>query len=180
MKNPENIPQEPADELSPTLDRLRRDQVFEVPENYFGQLEQDIHTRIAGQKRGGRNRVQWWVAVVAAAAMLGAVAFMFTWLYPGGEQADYSELAMVLQDKEAIYQYLLENGNVSEDNLYELSSPDELDQVMILPEDTIFPVQDSSGVTAGLSREIVMDSTISKDDILNYLLDEGVEVNPFE
>jgi hypothetical protein len=150
-----------------------------VPEGFFDTLPKLIDQRIAQlpEKKHTLTR-RLWVPVATVAAMLGLLAFLFWLLKPVEKEVDMSQYADVLRDHDAIIEYLIATDGIDQESLIEAVPENYCNSLNVLPYDSISPAADTNEYKGTKEVKLVLDSTITSDDILQYLMDEGVEAMP--
>jgi hypothetical protein len=153
-----------------------------VPEGYFEDLPNAILERVKQsetKKRAmpARSRRIYWLSTAIAAVISGMILLFFL-LRPSQEETDFGDLALILEDKEAILNYLINDADVDEETILASLSGEMCDELSVIPQDSIRPASDTASIKEHQEFKFQMDSSISADDILQYLMDEGVEVAP--
>jgi hypothetical protein len=174
--NDEHFQDEPD---SPLLDKLKNSGALQVPDGYFETLPQNIMKRIEELPAGSvKARQRYLYPVLAIAAMVGLMAFLFWLLKPVKVETERESVAQVLNDKEAILEYLIDNESIDEESLIGALSPENCDNLRLMPQDSILPAAGNTNNDKAPEASIVIDSTITSDDILQYLIEEGIDVSP--
>ena len=180
-KTPSDLNKE-EEKLPQFLEQLKSQDPFDVPEGYFDSLPDAIMDKVRKSQKEEvpvRHLTKRSIYVITAlAAVLGGIFLLFFLLTPDSKKDDYGDLALILQDKEAIMDYLINNTNVSDEEIFSVMSKELCNKLNVIPHDSIPPAQDTTAAAKPEAVPFKMDSTISKDDILQYLIDQGVEVVP--
>jgi hypothetical protein len=175
MKNEKNIPQnnQNGDDLPPIFKGLNKQESMNVPDGYFESLSEKIRQKIAQQPvKAGRTRPLYTIIIYAAASVAAVIALMvmFYFLMKPAENITnkkYTADNEMLQ--KAIEDYLLNTANVDEETIVD---------AMITGDDTI-PAAGTRYVSDSIAFEeqqgVAGDTTISRDDIIQYLLDEDFD-----
>ena len=119
-------------------------------------------------------------SVVGIAAMIGLMAFLFWLLKPEEIHKEKTKIADVLLDQDAILDYLAETDNLDEETIFSAFPDNRCENLKVVYTDPVLSVQDSILPETGNEELFALDSTITAEDILQYLLDEGFEVIPGE
>lgn len=153
--------------------QYQKDNFFKVPEGYFEKLPEDIQHRIESnkvieQKQSSNIRRITFISGLAAAVIIIALLFSFLIKKETDENTDISLFNL---SDQAITDYLADNTD--ENTLVEASNDDisffDADKLkdLLTSDDTIVPNKEN--------QSIEMDTTLKKDDILEYLLNENID-----
>jgi hypothetical protein len=146
---------------------------FKVPEGYFDTLQDQIMQKIHQPEKTSHRRL--WIPA-AVAAVLAACALMFFLLIPGHKSANEISSPVAYTYSDAVRDYL-ENQDIDEESIIAVMTDNQTDDINA--NDLINPISNDSipGVRK-TENTIQLDSTITNDDILQFLLDEGYEIDP--
>ncbi len=171
---------QPNDKENTSFDHLKKTTPFKVPENYFESLQDNVMSKIRTAEAGsnvssGRTR-RLWIPYAAAAAAIAAAFLLFFLLIPKSEEKPHA--SSMISYSSAIEQYLQNEGDLDSETimaaLLDEGSPSDL-----YTEELLLPISnDSIPGKSVKENEIILDTTISSDDILQYLLDEGYTIDP--
>jgi hypothetical protein len=162
------------------LDHLKNADTFKVPEGYFEQLPAQVLSKIRVTEKSSAQHTRirkLWLPITSAAAILGGCALLFFFLIPTKETPKGSA-SIDLSYPAAIEQYLQEEEALDEESIVAalVEGPNE---PMLNVNDLLQPVgNDSIPEKSKNTDPIILDSTITNDDILQYLLDEGYDFDP--
>jgi|WetSurMetagenome_2_1015567.scaffolds.fasta_scaffold427051_1 hypothetical protein len=171
---------EPGDKLSPLLQNLKKENPFQLPENYFEALPDQINSRIKSLKEKPTNQSSFFsrplYPILAVAAMFGLVALMFFLLIPSKKTGETEKLANNSENYNAIEDYLINNANIDEESIVNAIIDEDNNTPFILIGDSTLINNDS--IPKQNTIVFPSDTSISKDDILQYLLDEDLDIEP--
>ena len=172
MKNPESHNNKPF-EKGILPEYRQEDNPYKVPEGYFDSLQDQIMQKIRQEKKTTHRRL--WIPA-AVAAVLAACALMFFLLIPRQDSGNEITSPTEYTYADAVREYL-ENQDIDEESIIAVMNDNQNNEVNAL--DLISPISNDSipGVKKN-ENTIQLDSTITNDDILQYLLDEGFEIDP--
>lgn len=147
---------------------------FMVPANYFDELTDAIKSRLTEgkmlQKRPAYKKPLIYSVSTAAAVIL---FFLVFWIVISHLKKNNESIALTdAEYKEAITEYLEEN--LDEHTLIQMSS----DSVSIFDSRDMprLPITDDSLMVSFVSQSnFQFDSTVSKNDIIDYLLNENID-----
>jgi hypothetical protein len=182
MKKPKKIFEEsgPGDELSPLLQNLKKENPLRVPENYFETLPDQIKLKIKGLKDKPTKQSSFFsrplYPILAVAAMFGLVALMFFLLIPSKKTGRTEKLANNSENYNAIEDYLINTANIDEESIVNAIIDEDNNTPFMLTGDSTMINNDS--IPKQNTTVFPNDTTISKDDILQYLSDEDIDIEP--
>jgi hypothetical protein len=179
MKDENYIPDEKqnGDNLPPALKGLQGKDPFAVPEGYFDELPGRIMQRIGQQGSPSKLKLLFrrpMIPVSLAAAMIGLMIMFYFLLKPEEQNIRTNYLAENSQNVKAIEDYLLNSSDVDEDAIVEAIVDDQETPVINL-ENPFYTGNDSIPANKDKETVIPADTTITPDDIINYLLDEDYD-----
>lgn len=170
------------EELSPLLQKLKKNNPLIVPHNYFDSLSEDIFRKVQTAKTRSSAREIFlsvsWSRVVTVAAMIGIIAFLFYFLIPSNNYNKNEAIANYNTEYNAIEDYLLNTADIDEEAILAAMLENENDTPLLLFNDLDSISDDSIPVNKQKTPVFPADTTISPDDILQYLIEEEMELNP--
>lgn len=179
MKDPKQHNKQENKETT-SFDHLKTVNPFIVPDTYFNNLNNDVMSRIKATENREHKSFsvrRLWLPVSSAAAILAICALLFSLLIPDNERSNASG-EIELSYATAIEQYLREDGDLEEESIVTAMLADESDSKVTV-EDLIQPIgNDSIPGKKQQDNPIILDTTISNEDILQYLIDEGFDIDP--
>ncbi len=152
---------------------------FKVPENYFEELPQRIQERVSMSTRTDTKKtpvVKLLLYSAATAAAIGAVMLVF-WITrpPSNEKKLISHESTI--DADQITAYL--EDEVDENTLIEVCSdraaifsPEEIPDISLPAYENETPQNPEPAIT--------FDTSINKNDIIDYLISENIEPETFQ
>ncbi|MEI6853359.1 MAG: hypothetical protein WCL06_10965 [Bacteroidota bacterium] len=152
---------------------LNKENYFKVPEGYFEKLQEDINGKIDSgrtavlRKSPDMRRI---TLISGLAAAMVVVLLIFSFLIKKQNKGQ-NDMALFSPSEQSIAEYL--EDNLDENTLWEASSNDisffDADKLkeIVASDDSIYPNKENSTIEA--------DTTLKKDEILDYLLKENID-----
>lgn len=164
-----------------SFDHLKEQNPFVLPDGYFDTLPLQVMNRIESaetQQTESRTIRRLWVPVAAVAAALTACFILFYLLIPSNDEPSGPQASQYTSNNAAIIEYLQNETEVDDESIIAVLLEDASAEAYdindlpgLIPDDSITGQQKSA-------EPFVIDTTISSEDILQYLLDEGFEIDP--
>jgi hypothetical protein len=182
MDKPNNIPDEDfSKELSPMLQKLKKENPLLVPDDYFNHLPETIKQRIEKLDNQPVKKYAFFsnklYPVLAVAAMIGLIAFLYFMLIPSKNSHNPEKFADNSSGFNAIEDYLINNAGIDEESIVSaLIEENDITPVLIAGDSLL--INNDSIPQKGNTVVFLSDTSISKEDILQYLLEEDIEIEP--
>ena len=164
------------DELSSLLAGIRDENPFAVPEGYFDELPELINKRIERQKALRKKiLIRSLYPAGLAAAMIAAI-LMFYFL---GKKEDKKISTKYFSEcrwqYNAIEDYLLNTAGIDEETIIDVMCNDANEKPAMNIENPFYDSRDSITGRSGKKAVIPADTSITKEDIIQYLMDEDID-----
>lgn len=143
---------------------------FKVPDNYFAKNETELQRKIdeIQPKKSNYHKIIWGLTSTAAIV----TACFFIWKSSGTYKVKSTDLSCISTiDKKIIEEYLLENLN--ENEIIQMS----IDHKINIESLDFISYQNEPMTThTHQKNKPKLDTSINKDDIIEYLNDENIEI----
>lgn len=180
MENKKNIQEEDIFNATGSFKDTNKDNPFKVPANYFDNLQELIIKKCINSKNiSVENRIRTFILrpafslsfIIIAVLIILAVSFYNKTINNKNNTSISS-----YQNEKSIEDYLIENENIDDSFIVDAISDDSTNS------DNIFITNETIAYESGKTGDYKQndkpaDTTISNDEIMNYLLEENIDPN---